>query len=106
MRKALLLMMVPLFIAVTARGADATAGKTAYDKSCKTCHGSDGTANPAIAKTMGVTIADLKSAEVQSMSDADLKKIITTGKGKMHAVTSLSASDVDNVIAYVRTLKK
>jgi len=35
-----------------------------------------------------------------------LKKIVTAGKGKMRAVTSVTGADADNVVAYVRTLKK
>ncbi len=85
--------------------ADATAGKAAYDKSCKSCHGPDGTANPAVAKMMKVDMRDLKSPDVQSMSDDDLKKIITDGKGKMKPVASASGSAAD-VIAYIRTWKK
>ena len=43
---------------------------------------------------------------VQSMTDADLKKIITDGKGKMKPVGSVTGPAVDDVVAYVRTLKK
>ena len=35
--------------------ADAAAGKAVYDKSCKTCHGADGTPPAGMAKTMKVT---------------------------------------------------
>jgi mono/diheme cytochrome c family protein len=86
--------------------ADAKAGQAAYDKSCKSCHGPDGTPNPAIAKMMKVDMKDLKSAEVQGMSDADLKKVIADGKGKMKPIKTVTGADVDNVIAYIRTLKK
>jgi mono/diheme cytochrome c family protein len=40
------------------------------------------------------------------MSDDDIKKIVTTGKGKMKPVTAVSGADLDNVVAYVRSLKK
>jgi mono/diheme cytochrome c family protein len=86
--------------------ADATAGKTVYTKSCKTCHGPDGAGNPAIAKMMKVDMRDLKSPDVQAMSDDDIKKIVTNGKGKMKPVTAVSGADLDNVVAYVRSLKK
>jgi mono/diheme cytochrome c family protein len=92
--------------AVAGLAADAKAGQAVYDKSCKSCHGSDGTANPAIAKMLKVEIKDLKSAEVQGMSDADLKKVITEGTGKMKPVKAVSGSDADNVVAYIRSLKK
>ena len=85
---------------------DATAGKAVYDKSCKSCHGASGAANPAIAKMMKVEMKDLSSSEVQGKSDADLKKIITDGAGKMKPIKAVTGADLDNVIAYVRTLKK
>lgn len=86
--------------------ADAKAGQVAFNTSCKSCHGVDGTPNPAMAKALKVEMKDLKSPEVQSRSDADLKKVITDGQGKMHAITSVTPAAADNVVAYIRTLKK
>jgi cytochrome c553 len=85
---------------------DATAGKAAYDKACKSCHGADGTPNAAIAKSMKVDMKHLGSAEVQALSDDDLKKAITEGQGKMKPVKSVSAKAADDIVAYMRTLKK
>jgi len=103
-------VLVTLFLMASAGFAaaagDGTAGKALYDKSCKTCHGAEGAPNPNIAKMMKVDIKDLSSSEVQGMSDADLKKTITEGKGKMKPVKSVAGKDIDNVIAYVRSLKK
>jgi hypothetical protein len=56
-----------------------------YDKECKSCHGTSGLANPAIAKMIKVEMKDLSSAENQAGSDDDIKRIITEGKGKMKA---------------------
>jgi len=92
--------------AAAVSAADAKAGQAAYEKACKSCHGPDGTSNPALGKMLKVDIHDLKSADVQSMTDADLKKIITDGKGKMKPVSSVSGTAVDDVVAYVRALKK
>ena len=85
---------------------DATAGKAVYDRACKACHGATGTANPGMAKAMNVEIKDLGSSDVQTMSDADLKKIVSDGKGKMKPVGSVTGKSVDDVVAFVRTLKK
>jgi predicted CXXCH cytochrome family protein len=85
---------------------DGAAGKAVYDKSCKSCHGADGTANPAIVKMMKVEIKNLGSADVQALSDADLKKVVTDGQGKMKPIKSVAGKDLDNVVAYVRGLKK
>ena len=85
---------------------DPAAGKAVYDKFCRGCHGETGEGNPKLAKMMKVEFKDLGSAEVQGMKDADLKVVIIEGKGKMKPVKAVSAGDIDNVIAYVRTLKK
>jgi mono/diheme cytochrome c family protein len=96
-------------IALCATGvsaADAKAGQEVFSKSCKSCHGADGTPNPAIVKMMKVDMRSLSSAEVQALSDGDMGKIITEGKGKMKPVKTVSGPAVENVIAHVRTLKK
>ena len=92
-------------VAALAAG-DAAAGKVVFEKSCKTCHGATGVANPNIAKMMKVDIKDLGSPEIQKMTDAEFKTTITEGHGKMKPVKSVTGGDIDNVIAYVRTLKK
>jgi mono/diheme cytochrome c family protein len=92
--------------ATAALAADAKAGQDVFAKSCKSCHGADGTPNPSIAKMMKVDMKNLGSAEVQAQSDGDIAKIITEGKGKMKPVKSVSGPAVDNVVAYVRTLKR
>jgi mono/diheme cytochrome c family protein len=101
---AVFLLTLPAGLALAA--GDAAAGKAVYDKACKSCHGASGAANPAIAKMMKVEMKDLTSAEVQAHSDADLKKVITDGQGKMKPIKTVMGKDVDNVIAYVRSLKK
>lgn len=80
--------------------ADAAAGKAVYDAKCKTCHGADGSGNPGIAKAMKVEMKALGS------STADVKKVITEGQGKMKPVASVAGADLDNVVAYVHSLKK
>ena len=86
--------------------AGATEGKAVFDRACKSCHGADGAGNPTIAKMMKVEMKPLSSSEIQSLSDADLKAVITKGKGKMKPVASVTANQLDDVVAFVRTLKK
>lgn len=106
MRISLTTLTLAVLSAVVGSAADAKAGQAVYDKSCKSCHGADGTANPAIAKMMKVDMKDLKSAEVQAMSADDLKKVITEGKGKMKPAKAVSGAALDDVVAYVHSLKK
>jgi mono/diheme cytochrome c family protein len=87
-------------------GADATAGKAVYTMKCQTCHAADGSGNPGIAKAMNVTLKPMSGEEVQKMSDADIKKVITMGSGKMKAVNGLTPAQQDDVIAYIHSMKK
>jgi predicted CXXCH cytochrome family protein len=104
--KTVAISMMLAALAAGAAFADAKAGQAVYDKSCKSCHGADGTPNPAIVKMMKVDIHDLKSAEVQAHSDAELKKVVTDGQGKMKPIASVTGASLDDVVAYVRSLKK
>ena len=100
----ILILMVATPMLLAAKG-DATAGKAVYTKNCATCHGAAGEGKDAIAKMFKVTLRHLGSKEVQAKSDADLRKNITEGTGKMKPV-KLSEEEVTNVIAYLRTLAK
>ena len=98
-----------IILAVSASGAyaaDVKAGQAAYGKACKSCHGADGTANPADRQNDESRNARLAIArEVQALSEADIKKVIVQGQGKMKPTTSAAAA-ADDIAAYVKTLKK
>jgi hypothetical protein len=55
---------------------------------------------------MKVEMLHLGDPAVQKLSDADLKSFITSGKGKMKAITSVKGKAVDDVTAYMRTFNK
>ena len=85
--------------------AGTTEGKETYTAKCQPCHGPNGEGKAAIAKMYDVTLPPLASKEVQAKSDADLKKTVIAGKGKMKPVAGVTEKQADDVIAYVRTLK-
>src|SRR5438094_4458174 len=95
---ATLLWTIPVFAA-----GDAAAGKETYSKKCASCHGTAGEGKESVAKLLKVEIRDLGSKEVQAKSDADFKKIILEGNGKMKAVAGIDAKAADDVVAYLRT---
>ena len=46
------------------------------------------------------------SAEVQGLSDDNIKTVIADGKGKMKPIKTVTGKAADDVVAYVRTFKK
>jgi mono/diheme cytochrome c family protein len=99
----LLLLILPLLLLAIENG-DAAKGKKVFEQ-CVICHGAQGEGNDAIAKAYGVELLPLYSKEIQSQDDASLKKVIVEGKGKMSPV-KLSDQQVNDVIAFLRSLKK
>ncbi len=80
--------------------ADVAAAEATYKAKCAGCHGADGKGKAAM-KTR-----DWTSADVQKMSDADLAAVITNGKSPMPPFKSLTADQVKDLVAYVRTFAK
>jgi mono/diheme cytochrome c family protein len=69
------------------------------------CHGADGSGSTSMGKTM--KLRDLGSADVQKQSDSDLKTIIDKGKNKMPPYGGkLSSTQIDDLVKFVRSLKK
>lgn len=99
-------LVIAFSVFMIASAADATAGKGVYDKKCATCHGPGGEGKDAMAKMLKVEFRHLGSKEVQDKKDADLRKDIVEGTGKMKPVKGLTDAELDNVIAYLRTVKQ
>jgi cytochrome c6 len=100
---AVLLMVLGLVLSTSALAAGP--GADTFKAKCAMCHGADGSGNTVMGKKFG--LKDLGSAEVQKMTDAQITEIITKGKEKMPAYGGkLSAEEIKNLVAFIRTLKK
>jgi mono/diheme cytochrome c family protein len=77
-----------------------------YLDKCAVCHAKDGSGNTAKGKK--VKAKDLRSAEVQKMTDAELIDAVANGKGKdMDGFQKeLGADTVKQLVAYCRSLAK
>jgi mono/diheme cytochrome c family protein len=77
-----------------------------YLDKCSVCHAKDGSGNTA--KGRKVKAKDLRSAEIQKMTDADLIHDVAQGKGKdMDGFEKeLGADMVKQLVAYCRSLAK
>jgi len=94
----LVIVALPLFADA---GVD---GAALYKSKCAMCHGPDGAGQTPSGKAMKVR--DLRSAEVQKMTDKELNAIIADGKGKMPAYKAkMSQADIDALVTFIRQLK-
>jgi mono/diheme cytochrome c family protein len=93
-------LIIAALTASSTWAADATAGKAVFAAKCKTCHGADGEGNAGYAKALKVEMKPL------SASTADVNAVVTKGQGKMKPLASVTGADLDNVVAYVKSLKK
>jgi cytochrome c6 len=90
--------------AAPAAAAD-DAGKMTFEANCSICHDEDGSGDTPIGMSLG--IPDLRSDEVQKLSDDELIAIVTNGKDPMPSFKDkLTADEIKGVIAYVRTFAK
>ena len=101
MKKRLAVMMLSALIVVPVAMAD---GAATFKGKCAMCHGADGKGQTPMGKNM--KLADMGSADVQKLSDAELTKITADGKGKMPAYKGkLTDAQIAEVVAHIRTLK-
>jgi mono/diheme cytochrome c family protein len=76
-----------------------------YKAKCASCHGPDGGGMTPVGKSM--KLRDLRSAEVQKLTDKELRSIIADGKGKMPGYKAkVTAADLDALVQCVRKMKK
>ena len=100
---------VPARPAAAAAGparADVEAGKVAYDKFCKKCHGEKGEGVARMYALVDAKLLSLGSRQTQSKSDQEIKKSINDGIGKMEPVEDVTPQQVNQIVAFMRTLKE
>jgi len=97
------IVFVPRFLSAEDTSQDSTA--KLFKLNCAICHGADGSGNTPMGKKLNVK--DLRSEEVQKLSDAELTKIIAKGKGKMPAFDKkLKEEEINKLVAFIRELAK
>ena len=96
-----------------AAGGDAAKGKEIYAKSCASCHGTTGKGEGAAAAALNPKPKDLTDkAYVSKLDDKYLQNVISkggAGVGKsplMPPWSTFKDEDVQNLIAYIRSLGK
>jgi cytochrome c6 len=88
----------------THAGQSRAAAKAIFQAKCAMCHGPNGAGSEA-GKSLNVP--DLRSEAVQKLSDAELAKTISDGKGGMPSFkSSLSEAQIHTLVSYVRSLRQ
>lgn len=89
------LAMVPV---AAAQGA-AAGSANLYKTKCAVCHGADGAGKSAMKNT------ELRAAEVQKQTDAQLQEAVANGKGKMPGYKDkLSKGQIAGLVTHIRSL--
>jgi cytochrome c6 len=97
-----LIILIVFMAAVSPAAAeDSASGAGVYKSKCQTCHGPDG-GGTAVGKSLKV--ADLRSPNVQSRSDAELSQVISDGKDNMPGFKgAITDDEIQAVLTHVRT---
>jgi len=104
-KKLLLFTLVFFLVALVPALSVAQDGAAIFKSKCAMCHGPDGSGKTAMGEKLN--IRDLRSAEVQKQTDAELSQIVTKGKNKMPPYDGkLTKEQIDQLVAYVRDLGK
>jgi mono/diheme cytochrome c family protein len=101
----LLLTGLTLFVVPIAQANPGTdSATTTFRTKCAMCHGPDGSGSE-VGKSLNVP--DLRSPQVQKLTDAQLVQIVSDGKGAMPSFkNSFSANQIHALVSHVRTLRQ
>ena len=93
----------------SAAAGDAAKGKSIYKTKCVSCHGPQGKGDGPVGKKLKPPAADFTNAESKKKSSEEFQRIIENGVPKTSMVAwkkQLSEQDIQNVLAYVESLRK
>jgi cytochrome c6 len=97
--------IIAVAVMLSGPNAFSGAGEDQYKSKCAMCHASDGSGNTIMGKNLSAR--DLRSAEVQKKTDAQMTEIIAKGKGKMPPHDQkMSKEQISQVVAVIRELAK
>lgn len=83
----------------------AQAGSDTYKAKCASCHGATGMAESGAGKAMKVK--PINDPDVKALSEADMIKVTTDGKGKMPAYKGkLTDAQIKDAVGFYRSLGK
>ena len=86
---------------VTAALGDAVAGASVYSAKCASCHGEDGKGKPP--DTMRIDFTDV--VWHAKFRDGEIAQVITAGRMPKMPAQNLSAKDLRDTVAFLRSLK-
>jgi len=107
---ALILVLLAVFTRPASAGksppaSGGAAARSTFKLQCSSCHGQNGAGDTSVGKSLNA--ADLRSAEVQKQSDAQLVQVISEGRKDMPSFSdSLTQDQIRALVSYIRKLAK
>ena len=101
-RTAILVFVVGGSFALLSAETKASPGEDVFKSHCVVCHGADGAGKTTLGQQLKAS--DLHGKDVQSLTDAQLKQIISEGKNNMPAFKGqVTEAEIDDLVTYIRT---
>ncbi len=109
MKKATFLVLAVFAMFVFSSVVMAADGSALFKQKCVACHGADASGNTSMGQKM--KIKDLRGADVQKQTDAQLTDMIANGgpaKKPTHSFKTkgLSDADITAIVTYLRSIKQ
>lgn len=102
-------LLLILFCAITSAGFTQASGESLFNNKCANCHAKDGSGKTAFAEK--AKVPDLRSGQVQFMTDQEIYDCIATGKNHKayphsFAMRGMSAQEINSLVKYIRQIEK